>query len=95
MKKVVLLSLAALVSFSLMAAVVDAKTLDEIRKSGKIIIGAKGDYPPWGVINAQGKFEGWEIDLCNKLTEYLFGDPNKVEYVAVTGGKQSPLPQFR
>src|SRR4030042_3903169 len=91
MRKLFILSLAVLLSLSFLSAATEAKTLEEIKKSGKIIMGAKGDYPPWGVINAQGKFEGWEIDLCQKLTEYLFGDPNKVEYVAVTGGNRIPF----
>jgi len=91
MRKLFILSLAVLLSLSFLSAITEAKSLDEIKKSGKIIIGGKGDYPPWGVINAQGKFEGWEIDLCNKLAGYLFGDPNKVEYVAVTGGNRVPF----
>ena len=91
MKKFLVLSLMVVVTVSLISAAVEAKTLEEIKKAGKIIIGGKGDYPPWGVINAQGKFEGWEIDLCNKLAEYLFRDPSKVEYVAVTGGNRVPF----
>lgn len=91
MKKFLMASLAVGVVFSFILASAEAKTLDEIKKAGKIVIGGKGDYPPWGVINAQGKFEGWEIDLCNKLSEYLFGDPNKAEYVAVTGGNRVPF----
>ena len=91
MKKLLVLSLMVLVALSLISAVVEAKTLEEIKKAGKIVIGAKGDYPPWGVINAQGRFEGWEIDLCHKYAEYLFRDPTKVEFVAVTGGNRVPF----
>ena len=90
MKKLLVLSLMVVVTVSLISAAVEAKTLEEIKKAGKIVIGGKGDYPPWGVINAQGKFEGWEIDLCNKFAEYLFKDPSKVEYIAVTGGNRVP-----
>ncbi len=91
MRKLLVSSLTVLIVLSFLSIGAGAKTLDELKKAGKIVIGAKGDYPPWGVINAQGKFEGWEIDLCNKLTEYLFGDPAKVEYVAVTGGNRVPF----
>jgi polar amino acid transport system substrate-binding protein len=69
----------------------EGKTLKDILKAGKIVVGVKGDFPPWGVINAQGNFEGWEIDLCRKLAEYLFGDPNKVEFVATVGGNRIPF----
>jgi len=91
MKKLLVLSLMVFVALSLISAAVEAKTLEEIKKAGKIVIGGKGDYPPWGVINAQGKFEGWEIDLCHKYAEFLFGDPTKVEFVAVTGGNRVPF----
>jgi len=91
MKKLIILGLALVMALSFLSSIGEAKTLEEIKKAGKIIIGGKGDYPPWGVINAQGKFEGWEIDLCNKLAEYLYGDPTKVEYVAVTGGNRVPF----
>ena len=47
----------------------------DIKAAGKIVIGVKGDYPPWGVINKHNAFEGWEIDLAHKLAEFLFGDP--------------------
>jgi len=91
MRKLFISSFTVLMVLSFISIAAEAKTLEEIKKAGKIVIGAKGDYPPWGVINAQGKFEGWEIDLCNKLSEYLFGDPARVEYVAVTGGNRIPF----
>jgi polar amino acid transport system substrate-binding protein len=70
-----------------------AKTLEDIKKSGKIVIGVKGDYPPWGTINEKNEFEGWEIDLCHKLAEDLFGNPNAVEFVAVSGPNRIPFLQ--
>jgi polar amino acid transport system substrate-binding protein len=91
MKRISILLLAFLVIFPLTLSQADAKTLKDIMSAGKIVIGVKGDYPPWGVINAKGEFEGWEIDLCHKLSEYLFGDPNKVEFVAVAGGSRIPF----
>ncbi|MES0397255.1 MAG: transporter substrate-binding domain-containing protein, partial [Syntrophobacteria bacterium] len=70
--------------FSLASVPAEAKSLAAIIKEGKIVIGVKADYPPWSAINEKSEFEGWEIDLCHKLAEYLFGDPKKVEFVAVT-----------
>jgi polar amino acid transport system substrate-binding protein len=91
MKRFLLFVLAVIFCLGVIAVPGQAKTLKDIIKSGKIVIGVKGDYPPWGVINAKNKFEGWEIDLCHKLAEYLFGDPNAVEFVAVTGGNRIPF----
>jgi ABC-type amino acid transport substrate-binding protein len=91
MKKILFISVMLGVVLSLAVSVASAKTLAEIKNAGKIVIGAKGDYPPWGVINAKNEFEGWEIDLCHKLAEYLFGNPKAVEFVAVTGGNRIPF----
>lgn len=91
MKKVFVCALIGLFAMSIGVSMSAAKTLDEIKNAGKIVIGVKGDYPPWGIINKENKFEGWEIDLCHKLAEMMFGDPNAVEFVAVTGGNRIPF----
>ena len=91
MKKMLILVMALALSLAMAFSPAEARTLADIIKAGKIVVGAKGDYPPWGIINAKGEFEGWEIDLCHKLAEYLFGDPDKVEFVAVTGGNRIPF----
>jgi polar amino acid transport system substrate-binding protein len=91
MKRLVIIGTALVLALAFAFTPAQAKTLADIVKAGKMVIGAKGDYPPWGVINAKNEFEGWEIDLCHKLAEYLFGDPSKVEFVAVTGGNRIPF----
>lgn len=91
MKKLLIGFLAAAVVLTMVCAPASAKTLADIIAADKLVVGVKGDYPPWGVINAKNQFEGWEIDLCHKLAEYLFGDPSKVEFVAVTGGNRIPF----
>jgi polar amino acid transport system substrate-binding protein len=91
MKKALFFSVLLVVCVSFSVQGVDAKTLAEIKSAEKIVIGVKGDYPPWGVINAKNEFEGWEIDLCHKLAEYLFGNPKAVEFVSVTGSNRIPF----
>lgn len=45
---------------------------DQIRARGKIIVGVKADYPPWGMYNADGsKLIGLEIDLAKDLASRL------------------------
>lgn len=80
-----------LLIFSLASSPAEAKTLTNIIKAGKIVIGVKADYPPWAAINEKSEFEGWEIDLCHKLAAYLFGDPSKVEFVAVSAENRIKL----
>jgi polar amino acid transport system substrate-binding protein len=91
MKRMLIALATVALVFSLAFTTAEAKTLADIVKEDKLVIGVKGDYPPWGVINAKNEFEGWEIDLCHKLAEYLLGDPSKVEFIAVTGGNRIPF----
>jgi ABC-type amino acid transport substrate-binding protein len=91
MKRILLFLGLLTLSFSLISTPTEAKTLLNIIKGGKIVIGVKADYPPWSAINEKSDFEGWEIDLCRKLAEYLFGDPSKVQFVAVTSENRIKL----
>ena len=91
MKRILALLGLLILSFSLVSTPTEAKTLLNIIKDGKIVVGVKADYPPWSAINEKSDFEGWEIDLCRKLAEYLFGDPGKVQFVAVTSENRIKL----
>ena len=84
MKRLLFFISVLFITLSVVTSSAEAKTLLNIIKSGKIVIGVKADYPPWAAINEKSEFEGWEIDLCHKLAEYLLGDGSKVEFVAVT-----------
>jgi polar amino acid transport system substrate-binding protein len=61
-----------------------------IKEKGKLVIGVKEDYPPFGFVNQEGKNDGFEIELAKKLAEYAFGDPEAIEFVGVTGSNRIP-----
>lgn len=61
-----------------------------IKEKGKLVIGVKVDYPPFGFLDEKGENDGFEIDFAKKLAEYAFGDPNAIEYVGVTGSNRIP-----
>jgi polar amino acid transport system substrate-binding protein len=67
------------------------KLPDYIKEKGKLVIGVKTDFPPFGTIDASGKNVGYDIDFAKKLAEYAFGDANAVEFVAVTSANRFPL----
>jgi polar amino acid transport system substrate-binding protein len=48
-----------------------SKTLDSIRKKGVVTIGVKTDFPPFGMLNAAGEPEGFEIDLAVDIAKQL------------------------
>jgi polar amino acid transport system substrate-binding protein len=48
-----------------------SKTLESIRKKGVIQIGVKTDFPPFGMLNAKGDPEGFEIDLAADIARQM------------------------
>ncbi|MBS4212706.1 transporter substrate-binding domain-containing protein [Neobacillus rhizophilus] len=64
---------------------------DDIKKKGKLVIGVKVDFPPFGSMDASGKNVGYDIDFAKKLAEFAFGDANAVEFVPVTSDNRIPF----
>lgn len=58
---------AALVS----GAVAEAESLDRIQERGKIVVGVKNDYPPFGFVNPSGEIVGMEIDMARDIADRL------------------------
>lgn len=87
MKKWIKIVLAALVTltFTLSNRTVaeangTARNLDEIKESGKVIIGVFSDKKPFGYVDENGEYQGYDIYFGNRLAEEL---GVQVEYVAV------------
>ena len=55
------------------------RTLDEIKDSGKIIIGVFSDKHPFGYVDEGGEYAGYDVELANRLAEDLGVE---VEYVS-------------
>jgi ABC-type amino acid transport substrate-binding protein len=67
--------------------------LEGIKKRGKLIVGVKTDFPPFGSVDAGGKNEGFDVDVAYELGKRLLGDPSRVELVSVTSGNRIPYLQ--
>ena len=69
------------------------RTLDEIKESGKIVIGVFSDKAPFGYVDENGDYQGYDIYFAERIgedlvvdVEYVSTDPaSRVEYV--TTGK--------
>ena len=59
-------------------------TLQDIKARGKLIVGVKTDFPPFGFMDETGTHKGFDIDLGKVLGRELFGNEKEVEFVAVT-----------
>ena len=68
-----------------------AGTLEDIIERGKMVVGTKADYAPWGMRDAQGAIVGMEIDMANDLAKRIgdaAGKPIEVEFVAVVASNR-------
>jgi polar amino acid transport system substrate-binding protein len=57
-------------------------TLDRIKERGKLVVGVKQDYRPWGYLDPNGEIVGLEIDLAKDVAERLGVDIELVPVVA-------------
>ena len=77
------------------------RTVDEIKKSGKVIIGVFSDKAPFGYVDENGKYQGYDVYFAERIAkdlgvdvEYVSTDPaSRVEY-ASTGKVDIILANF-
>jgi YaeC family lipoprotein len=62
------------------AAVGSFRTVEEIKASGKVIIGVFSDKNPFGYIDASGKYQGYDVYFAERIAKDL---GVAVEYVSV------------
>lgn len=60
-----------------------ARTLEEIKKDGKIRIGVFSDKNPFGYVDEHGKVQGYDIYFAKRIAKDLLGSEDAVEFVYV------------
>jgi polar amino acid transport system substrate-binding protein len=60
----------------------------EIRQKGRLEVGVKCDYPPFGYTDASGATVGYEIDMVRRMALYAFGDPRRVDLQCVVAANR-------
>lgn len=62
-----------------------------VQSKGKLAVGVKCDYPPFGYIDEAGKNAGFGIDLPHQMAAYAFGNPDALTLTCVTGTNRVPF----
>ena len=76
-------ALATLVALVLASGGASAESaLDRIKDRGKLVVGVKQDYRPWGFLDENGNIVGLEIDLAKDVAERLDVEVELVPVVA-------------
>ena len=65
------------------------QALNKYKKDGKVRIGVFSDKPPFGYVDAQGKSQGFDIEIGKAIGKDLLGDENKVEFVLVDAANRA------
>ncbi|VKZ78107.1 ABC transporter substrate binding lipoprotein-amino acid transport [Streptococcus pneumoniae] len=63
-----------------------ARTIDEIKKSGELRIAVFGDKKPFGYVDNDGSYQGYDIELGNQLAPDL---GVKVKYISVDAANRA------
>lgn len=67
--------------------------LETIKARDKLIVGVFSDKPPFGFVNEQGGYVGFDTDLGKRFAKDLLGDETKIEFVVVEPASRIPFLQ--
>lgn len=73
-----------------LATPVQAAKLDDVLKRGYLVVGTGSTNAPWGFQGADGKLQGFDIDIARIIAKGLFNDPNKVQFVQQSSDARIP-----
>lgn len=67
------------------------RDLDQIRARGQLLCGVQGpSNPGFGFPDGQGRWQGFNVEICRSVAITIFGDPNRVQFVPVTTQSRFP-----
>ena len=66
------------------APAVAGPTLDKVKQAGALTCGVPTGIPGFAQPDNQGKYAGFDVDICRAISAALFGEPDKVKYVPLT-----------
>jgi len=75
----------ALTIAGLAAGVASAGTLDDVKARGKLNCGVSTGVPGFESPDANGVWQGYDVDVCRAIAAAIFGDPMAVDFTPTTG----------
>ncbi|HEX6441255.1 MAG TPA: amino acid ABC transporter substrate-binding protein [Stellaceae bacterium] len=59
-------------------------TLDKVKQAGAVVCGVPTGVPGFAQPDNQGKYAGFDVDICRAISAAIFGEADKVKYVPLT-----------
>ena len=75
----------ALAGAALAGGVAGAATLDDVKARGTLNCGVSTGVPGFEAPDANGVWQGFDVDVCRAVAAAVLGDPMAVEFVPTTG----------
>lgn len=91
MKKILAMLCGALGAITMGAAPALSDQLAEVKSRGKIIVGIKNDYRPFGFLDKDAALKGFEIDLAKQVAKKILGSEDAIELVPVVASNRIEL----
>ncbi|RDU73784.1 glutamine ABC transporter substrate-binding protein [Helicobacter aurati] len=67
--------------------------IETIKQRGVLRVGVFSDKPPFGYINAQGEYDGFDVFIAKRIAKDLLGDESKIEFIPVEAAARIPALQ--
>ncbi len=77
-------ALAIAIGFAGAAPAQAGATLDKVKQAASISCGVQTGVAGFAQPDSQGKYSGFNVDICRALSAAMFGDSEKVKYVPLT-----------
>ena len=85
------LSLTTVLSGLALCIAAQADQLDDVKARGKLIVGIKNDYVPFGFLTKEDELKGFEIDLAKYVAGKIVGSETEIELVPVVASNRIEL----
>ncbi len=74
-----------LAASALLASTAFATTLDDVKARGVLNCGSNTGLTGFGAPDANGDYQGFDVDICKAVAAAVLGDQAKVKYIPTTG----------
>ncbi len=80
----IFIAVAALVFAAMSITAYAGKTLDAIKKRGRVRCGVSNGLPGFSSPDSKGKWKGLDVDVCRAFAAAVFGDSKKIDVVGLS-----------
>ena len=66
----------------------NSQTLIHIKKRGTLNCGVSQNLKGFSVLNEEGKWVGFNVDICRAIATAIFGNPDQIQFLSISTSEQ-------